>query len=165
MPDVPDFCFPFLQTTTTTLRKSSCVRKDPEERFGENPQPQFWYSHSTVHFFFIFPKFLPQFEVLKEGFQHERGPVAQISPNLAGRPSVIDEPVDFSHFAPPAPLLPLWLPPKLLPYANYSPLLLNGRLKSDLMELISALLTQSWQCFMTRFSNIITWINWVFLNW
>lgn len=74
-------------------------------------------------FFFIFPKFLPQFEVLKEGFQHERGPVAQISPNLAGRPSVIDEPVDFSHFVPPAPLLPLRLPPKLLPYANYSPLL------------------------------------------
>ena len=120
----PIFVFLFLHTTTT-LRNSSCVRKDPEERFGENPQPQFWYSHSTcaVHLFFIFPKCLPQFEVLKEGFQHERGPVAQISPNLAGRPSVIDEPVDFSHFVPPAPLLPLWLPPKLLPYANYSPLL------------------------------------------
>ena len=164
MPDVPYFCFPFykLRLLSETPAVWERIQKRGLERIRSH---NFDIPTQPCTFFFIFPKFLPQFEVLKEGFQHERGPVAQISPNLAGRPSVIDEPVDFSHFVPPAPLLPLWLPPKLLPYANYSPLLLNGRLKSDLMELISALLTQSWQCFMTRFSNIITWINWVFLNW
>ena len=74
-------------------------------------------------YFFYFPNFCLSLRFWRR-VEHERGPVAQISPNLAGRPSVIDEPVDFSHFVPPAPLLPLWLPPKLLPYANYSPILL-----------------------------------------
>ena len=119
-------------------------------------------------YFFIFPKFLLQFEVLKEGFQHERGPVAQISPNLAGRPSVIDEPVDFSHFVPPAPLLPLWLPPKLLPYANYSPSSFSSTqwkieewFDGTDLSLINLKLTS----FHDPIFNIITWINWVFLNW
>ena len=168
MPDVPYFCFPFLQTTTT-LRNSSCVRKDPEERFGENPQPQFWYSHSTVHIFFLFPKFLPQFEVLKEGWAWKR-PGGSNLPQL-GRPPLRNWwtcwlfPFCPSRPSSPPPA-PSQTPPlcQLLP-PPHSPLLLNGRLKSDLMELISALLTQSWQCFMTRFSNIITWINWVSLNW
>ena len=72
-------------------------------------------------------------------------------------------------FCPSRPSSPPPAPSQTPPLCQLLPpppsLLLNGRLKSDLMELISALLTQSWQCFMTRFSNIITWINWVFLNW
>ena len=126
MPDVPYF-FSFSTNYYYSPKIQLCEKGSRGEVWRESAATILIFPlnrASTVHFFFIFPKFRPQFEVLKEGFQHERGPVAQISPNLAGRPSVIDEPVDFSHFVPPAPLLPLRLPPKLLPYANYSPLLL-----------------------------------------
>ena len=84
MPDVPDFCFPFLQTTTT-LRNSSCVRKDPEERFGENPQPQFWYSHSTVHFFFHISQISASVWGSEGGFSAWKRPGGSNLPQL-GRP-------------------------------------------------------------------------------
>ena len=117
--------FVFLSTNYDYSPKLQlCEKGSRREVWRESAATVLVFPLNRVHLFLIFPKFVLQFEVLKEGFQHERGPVAQISPNLAGRPSVIDEPVDFSHFVPPAPLLPLRLPPKLLPYANYSPLLI-----------------------------------------
>ena len=138
----PIFVFPFYKVLL--LSETPAVWERIQKRGLERIR-----SHSfdiptqpCTFFFFIFPKFLPQFEVMKEGSAWKR-PGGSNLPQL-GRPPLRNWWTCWLFpFCPSRPSSPPPAPSQTPPLCQLLPpppslLLLYGRLKSDLMELISA---------------------------